>query len=702
MKSLRVLFEFNQSARRQDLGLPASESDQCQADPASVDPAFDEASVPSFSESALLYSDPYGLDWPEGLEDEDECMSHEILSQGGVAADEHPKHPIDSDVGPLGAFSSTAWSRYATSSIIKAETTRIRSRLPWAAEQSLGIGHTQSTLLSDFLTLPASSLGLLLKDPCTEAEPVHAPEVKEWLRTARHVRIARSDDDIRDVSIDRLRKILLIDPEATRLGELLVPTKGKPLDDHEIKRSIDQAFSKKSSGTLYKRACALSRYIAWYHKLNRVGSPLCLKESDMYRYMNHLDSEGAGATAASGFLEALRFLDGVAIFQMADLNAALSPRVTGYARQMFLRKEPLRQRDPLPCSIVAELERLLIRKIDQVQVCILGQLLWCFHSASRWGDSQKLQKLHLEKSSEASLVVGEALGSKTSLTKEAKTRLLPYVAIGSGLSGSQWAEVWLDTRVFELGRDPDPFLPSFSCKTGRWSTTPMSSTEACSYLQDFVSEALVFLEKAPKIDTKNLGTHSLKTGLLTMASRATTVKFSLGERRTLGHHIKPGDKSVLTYSREAYTSLYGKVLACFLEFRCGKFNPDATPLERVIQTATALARDHAAEGHEFVPGGQDVEDDLHEISSESSEEQIDLIDILGDNEKLPHRDPFPHGKNLDCVVHRKSGVVHCLQSEEVTYCGRHLSQNYVTLDRASIEDMECCILCGRHLAASAP
>lgn len=110
-----------------------------------------------------------------------------------------------------------------------------------------------------------------------------------------------------------------------------------------------------------------------------------------------------------------------------------------------------------------------------------------------------------------------------------------------------------------------------------------------------------------------------------------------------------------------------KFLACFLEFRCGKFNPDATPLERVIQTATALTRDHAAEAHELVSGGQDVEDDLHEISSESSEEQTDLIDILGDNEKLPHRDPSPHGKDLDCVVHRKSGIVHCLQSGDVTY-----------------------------------
>ena len=141
-----------------------------------------------------------------------------------------------------------------------------------------------------------------------------------------------------------------------------------------------------------------------------------------------------------------------------------------------------------------------------------------------------------------------------------------------------------------------------------------------------------------------------------MAARSTIVKFSLGERRTLGHHIKPGDKSVLTYSREAYTSLYGKILACFLEFRNGRFNPDATPLERVIQTATAPTRDHTAEIQEVAPVGPDIEDDLHEVSSEYSEyseEQIDLIDILGDHEKLQHRDPFPHGKDLECGASEK-------------------------------------------------
>ena len=85
------------------------------------------------------------------------------------------------------------------------------------------------------------------------------------------------------------------------------------------------------------------------------------------------------------------------------------------------------------CCVVAELENLLVRKQDAVQICVLGQLLWCFHSASRWSDAQRLQNLKLEKNSEVTLVVGEALGSKTSLTKEAKTRLLPYVGIGTGI-----------------------------------------------------------------------------------------------------------------------------------------------------------------------------------------------------------------------------------------------------------------------------
>ena len=647
---------------------PASDQAECSADGL---PFFDDSGDPvEGMESELDWEDDPWLD------------SH------------HESMPSREEV--VEPKSDESWINFAATNITLSESKKLQSWLPWDRKGQQFLGVSLSDSLNAFLSIPSSSLQILSEPRSVDPETQSSKEIRERLISARKVRVARSDDDLRDASIGKIQKIILIDPEATRLGELLVPKFSRPLDDREIKRSIEQAFSRKSSGTLYKRACALSRYVDWYHRLNRMGSPLRLKEFDMYRYLNHLDSEKAGATAATGFIEALRFLDGIAIFTMASLDVALSPRVTGFAHQMFLQKEPLKQKDPLMCCIVAELERLLLRKQDAVQICILGQLLWCFHSASRWSDAQRLQSLKLEKSDGVTLIVGEALGSKTSLTKEAKTRLLPYVGIGTGISGCDWSEPWLDARVSELGRDPDPFLPSFSLKSGRWSSNPMSSTEACSYLHDFVSESMSTMDPKPKVLLENLGTHSLKTGLLTMAARSTSVKFSLSERRTLGHHIKPGDKSVLTYSREAYTSLYGKVLACFLDIQTGVFNPDASALQRIVETAGAW---RAGVPPDVPEAPTAHEEEAVEVSSDSSEEQVDLVQLLDLNDPVVHRSPFPQYQDMECVVHKKSGIVHCLRDETRTFCRRFVSSNYVALDRASIEDMECCILCGRQLAS---
>ena len=123
---------------------------------------------------------------------------------------------------------------------------------------------------------------------------------------------------------------------------------------------------------------------------------------------------------------------------------------------------------------------------------MLGQLLWCFHAASRWSDSLRIQSLNWRKQrvhhwSQVAALRIDDIGDKKS---EAQTRLLPYAAIGTGVSGEPWAEKWINSRAEELGREPDPFLPAFSCKTGRWSTTPMSSSEATGYLQDFINECL--------------------------------------------------------------------------------------------------------------------------------------------------------------------------------------------------------------------
>eukprot|EP00435_Cladocopium_sp_Y103_P066529 s421_g28.t1 len=596
--------------------------------------------------------------------------------------------------------SDASWKRFAQSEIVNSDAKRLKSFLPFKPQKVLkSFGAAPSDQLSALFSIPDASLRVL-ENPiqvCTDSPEQVA--YRERILLARRVRVVRSDDDLRDASIAKLQKLILIDPQATRLGDLLAPLDAKPMTEMEVRKSIEHAFSKKSSSTLYKRACALSRYVEWFRQLNRMGSPLRVKEYDVYSYLNHLDRERAGATASSGFLEALRFLDGIAIFIHADLELVLSPRVVGLSHQLFMQKKPLQQKDPLPCGVVKELEALLVRKQDEIHVVILGQLLWCFHSGSRWSDAMRLKSLKLEKQEKVSLLVGDALGSKTSTSKEAKTRLIPYVAIGSGISALNWGELWLNARASQLGREPEPFLPTFSCRSGKWGDTPMSSTEATGYLVDFITEILPLMGAGYKINLGALGTHSLKTGLLTMASRSTNVHFSLSDRRVLGHHMAPGDRSALTYSREAYTALYGKVLACFCDIQNGVFDPDASPLTRILEAASHLTEGKHPQQPQPEGGLEEGGEDIYEVSSDSSEEAFDLVEVCENGSQKPKWCPFPASGSWECIVHKKSGIVHCLQSESFTFCGRPYSANYVKLDEAIIEDMECCILCGKQLGA---
>ena len=67
------------------------------------------------------------------------------------------------------------------------------------------------------------------------------------------------------------------------------------------------------------------------------------------------------------------------------------------------------------------------------------------------------------------------------------------------------------------------------------------------------------------------------------------VQLSKAEHLLLGHHLKPGSKSMVTYSRGAYTSLAGKVSAMFRTMQDDRFQPDLDPASRVLQIADNLA-----------------------------------------------------------------------------------------------------------------
>jgi hypothetical protein len=113
---------------------------------------------------------------------------------------------------------------------------------------------------------------------------------------------------LRDASIAKLQRIILIDPDATRLGELLVLAGNRRLEDREIRRSLGQFLSKKSSCRDFVQAS-----LCFGHECEMVlptqpqGLSSRLKEFDVYSYLGHLESD------------------------KVDLQKVLSPRVRGFA-----------------------------------------------------------------------------------------------------------------------------------------------------------------------------------------------------------------------------------------------------------------------------------------------------------------------------------------------------------------------------------
>ena len=325
---------------------------------------------------------------------------------------------------------------------------------------------------------------------------------------------------------------------------------------------------------------------------------------------------------------------------------------------------------------------------DSMEACIIGQLLFCIHGVCRWKDSQRLKRIYLETSHGESLLQADALSSKTSLTMDAKTRFTPYAALGSGVRAfGDWADRWLKSREDQGLIIDEFFLPSFSQKLALWIDQPMSASEATCWLREFLGR------KFPLEDLSNYGSHSCKATVLTWAGRSTSVVFSMPERRLMGHHVDPSSKSVLTYSQEAYTSLYGKILLMYVQIRAGDFNPDLSAVGRVVQRAVMTSGDGDLASSEVVatgpvnPGADDpqVISDSDSDSSEASdvEQALDLVEDTGDGciETMPD---FPGVPTDGLRVHCSSGLVHVVNEDDYLLCGRPMSRNFVLLSDVSV------------------
>ena len=504
---------------------------------------------------------------------------------------------------------------------------------------------------------------------------------------AKGARRERPDEDIRRLALDKLHDLILSDLPSTQLGVSLADLVQSGGDSGLVTQSLKDCFRMKSSSTLQKRASSLVRMKRILLILGVTKPPLRINEAELYAVLCHLRGSGSGATSGQHLLEALFFLDGTVKLLACNVQQVVSGRCRGVARDLHLTKAPLNQKAAFRVNHIRFLEQI-IHDLSSVKKCMVGQVLFCVHSCSRWRDSQRLQSLAIEAGRSEILYFGQTLTSKTTLSAEARTRFLPYAGLGTGLCHEDWVNVWMDAR-HEQGLEFGAFaLPSYSERSGEWTNSPMSSSEITYIIRELLQDA------ADGADLKLLGSHSSKVTLLTWAGRSSEVQFNHPERRLLGHHLDPGARSMMIYSREAYTSLYSKVLAMIKTIRSGSFDPDLPAVARIEKQVEANVVEQVQPEVPVIEPTVPSESD----SSAPSELGIDDLEVADEADPSPSGfEPFSDVPGEALMVHRVSGVVHVIHEDDYGACGRRMSLNFVGLNQylGDLKRLDPCAQCLR-------
>ena len=271
------------------------------------------------------------------------------------------------------------------------------------------------------------------------------------------------------------------------------------------------------------------------------------------------------------------------------------------------------------------------------------------------------------------MVEAETSKHKTSKSKEAKTRLLPFTALGKFDSDDAWGESFVNAlnEIKEItGR---PFLPSWNNRAGNWAVSPMTTAEASLFLKEFLEPAL------GQEAVAQFSSHSCKPTVLTWCGM--TDILTREERTMLGHHIEPSTKSATTYNRDSQLLLQAKVAKVLQMIVEDELDPDASRASRLSRLLRS-----------------DVPEDPDEASQESDFEDTEVASIhsklhLADRPGMPIGDPDEY----TFVAHKLAGTVHVLQDEETDRlaCGRLRTINMKAVEPNAIDAATApfCIQC---------
>ena len=190
----------------------------------------------------------------------------------------------------------------------------------------------------------------------------------------------------------------------------------------------------------------------------------------------------------------------------------MSGRVKGVVNMMFSSKRKLTQAPPIPADYVYRMERFLQTSHDDRLRTIVGFILFCIYSCSRFGDAaggDPKQLLFQEAASSDLTLVEIGLSKYKTATGERKAILLPLIALGCGLDEVSWAMAWRSARKAS-GADSMGHLMSADSQFAEvWLDRRMTTAEGSYWVKD-----VLVMRGMDATSANAYSSHSLKSTFL--------------------------------------------------------------------------------------------------------------------------------------------------------------------------------------------
>ena len=438
---------------------------------------------------------------------------------------------------------------------------------------------------------------------------------------------------------------------------------------YTLRDILSDIFSVKASSTLHSRSGPLLRFVKFCRETRE--EPFPVREGLIYRFLKEYCNSQA-PTFASSFLGSLSFCHHLLGLQFE--GNALSPRVSGAARGLFLEKRKLVQKPPLTASMVIALENIVHGEGDFsfADHYAAGCFLFAVFARARFSDMQGsgIMSEDIAGTSDGPKGYLEAsvTRTKTAYTLERKTRYLAMCAPVQGLTADSWALAWRELARNQgptIGVDR-PLLPA-PVVGGGWQEAPISVEAGGRWLR-----SLLYRSGQDPSAVRALGTHSMKATLLSWCA-----KWGLAKelRMTLGYHSSSRSDSDVVYGRDNVAPALRALEPILEAVAMSRFKPDST-------------RSGMFEGsREPEPRAED--DDIS-LSSEGSEDEENK-DFAGEDEAVDavvgRWEPTDGLRDLlekaPVYRHGITRFLHVVASEEGTHfkCGRKVSTSYAICER---------------------